>query len=207
LNINCLPRASMAAILVGWLMTFIAQTQAAEIHVGPFGHLYFEGPIFEGDAKKFDTFTAKHPAGTYVFLDGPGGAIGEMLEIGNIIQKRRFSTAVSHTGTCASACAILFFSGHHAVIQRNSAICFHMPSYAQSKQPISSQEVDELANEIVKWGLTKSQALAVLGAAPPSGIRCATERWAQILGFQYSVVSSAFGMWRSCSTKFCLALP
>jgi hypothetical protein len=207
LNTDFLPRGSIAAVLLGWLTIFTAQAQAAEIYVGPFGHLYFDGPILEGDAKKFSTFTAKYPAGTYVFLAGPGGALGEMLEIGNIIQKRGFSTAVSRTGDCASACAILFFSGHHAVIQRDSAICFHMPFYAQNRQPISGQEVDELANEIIKWGLTKSQALAVLGAAPPNGSRCATERWAQILGFRYGVVPSAFGMWRSCSSKFCLALP
>jgi hypothetical protein len=202
-----LPIAGVAAFCMGWLMIFCGEARAAEIYVGPFGHLYFDGPIVEGDAKKFSAFTIKYPRGTYVFLGGPGGFLGEMLEIGNIIQKRGFSTAISRASGCASACAILFFSGHHAVIERNSAICFHMPYNADTKQPMSAQEVDEFANEIIKWGITKRQALAVLGAAPPSGMRCASEQWARALEFQYSVVPSALGMWRSCSTKFCLALP
>jgi hypothetical protein len=130
-----------------------------------------------------------------------------MLEIGEIIQRRGFSTVVTRRAGCVSACAILFFSGHHVVIQRDSGLCFHLPYDATTGRKINDQEANVIADEIVHWGVTKRQALAVLGSAPPNGIHCATEAWASYLGLRYGVVPSFGTMWRSCASKFCLALP
>jgi hypothetical protein len=189
------------------LMVLCSQAQAAEIYAGSLGSVGLDGSIQVGDATRFASFTARYPAGTFISLGGPGGIIGEILAIGDIIQKRGFSTVITNRRDCNSACAILFFSGHHAVIQRNSAICFHTPYDKDTGRGINNDQANELADEIVKWGLTKRQALAILGAAPPNGIHCATELWASYLGFQYSIVFSFGTMWRSCSAKFCLAAP
>jgi hypothetical protein len=193
-------------ILAG--MLFCVEASAAEIYAGSFGSVHLDGFIQEGDAEKFSRFTSGYPAGTFIRLSGPGGLMGEALTIGATINYRGLSTVVSrNTGICGSACAIVFFSGRHAVIQGNSSLCFHTPYDRNSRRQISDSEMSQLADEIVKWGLTKKQALAILGAAPPNGMRCATEAWANILGLQYSTVISFGTMWRSCSTKFCLALP
>jgi len=76
------------------------------------------------------------------------------------------------------------FSGHHVVVENNSILCFHTPYRPSTKQPISWDEVLLLADELGHWGLTKRQAVTIIGAAPPSCICCATEQWAQELGFQ-----------------------
>jgi hypothetical protein len=130
------------------------------------------------------------------------------LAIGNIIQKRGYSTIqAGKNGPCGSACALLIFSGHHVVVENNALLCFHLGYDQQTGQPMSWDDVLALAEELERWGLTKRQAIAIIGAAPPNGMRCATKEWAQQLGFQYSFVSSLFLLWRSCATKFCLAAP
>jgi hypothetical protein len=167
-----------------------------------------DGWIVGGDDAKFAQTTKGYPAGTYVSLSGHGGNLGVALDIGDIIQERGFSTLqVGRNGPCESACALLMFSGRHVVVENNSFLCFHMPYRPSAKQPISWYEILLLADRLGRWGLTKKQAVAIIGAAPPSGVRCATKQWAQELGFQYSIVSSLFLLWRSCATRFCLAVP
>jgi hypothetical protein len=46
---------------------------------------------------------------------------------------------------------------------------------------MTSQQIDQPAEFITPWGLIKRQALAILGAAPPRDIYCASERWASAL--------------------------
>jgi hypothetical protein len=183
------------------------QAQAAELYAGLFGSVHLDGWLQHGDAARFAQFTANYPAGTYIKLSGPGGQMDEMLEIGDLIQRRGFSTAVTARASCVSACAILFFSGHHAVIQRNSALCFHTPYDGRNGQAISGELLEFLADEIKKWGLTQQQAMTLILSGPPTEVTCATETWAINLGFRYSIVPSFGTAWRSCTTKFCLAIP
>jgi hypothetical protein len=186
----------------------VGLAQAADIWVNTYGTVRLDGWIVEGDDVKFAQVTKGYPPGTYVSLSGGGGNLGVALDIGNVIQKRGFSTLqAGRNGPCASACALLMFSGQHVVVENNSLLCFHMPYHPSTKEPISRDEALLLADDLGHWGLTQKQALAIIGAAPPSGIRCATKQWAQELGFQYSVVSSLFMLWRSCATRFCLAVP
>jgi hypothetical protein len=85
------------------------------------------GQIMPGDAAKFAATTKGYPAGTFVFLRGPGGNAAEALEMGDIIWARGFNTAVSpRNGPCASACAILFLTGRHSVVGGRSILVFHM---------------------------------------------------------------------------------
>jgi hypothetical protein len=190
------------------IAVFISQSaQAANISLNAFGTVRLWGQIVRGEAAKFETFTAGLPPGTYISLGRPGGLIAEALDIGDIIQKRGFSTVVSNRMDCLSACAILFFSGHHAVIQRNSNICFHMGIDSNTGRTVDTGQINIIAEGMMAWGRTRRQALTLLYAAPSDSAYCATEAWASSLGFRYSMVPSLFTSWRSCSTKFCLAVP
>jgi hypothetical protein len=97
--------------------------------------------IQQGDAAQFAAVARNYPSGTYVWLSGPGGDVDEALDIGDIIKKRGFSIVVSrNNGYCNSSCALLFLSGYHAVIQRDSDIGFHQP-YHRDHHPISWEEM------------------------------------------------------------------
>ena len=138
-------------------------------------------------------------------MDGPGGYIIEGLDIGDIIQRRGFSTAVSrNNGYGASACALLFLSGRHAVIERDSLLLFHEGRDATTGGT-DPDAMNYFADSISSWGVTRGQAWALLTAAPPEGYRPGTEAWARSLGFQFQIVPNFLWMWRSCPVKFCVA--
>ena len=60
LNARCPLKCSVAGLLIMCCsLIFSAQAQAAEIYIGPFGYIYLDGPILEGDAQKFANFAAK----------------------------------------------------------------------------------------------------------------------------------------------------
>ena len=104
------------------------------------------------DDIKFANITKGYPPGTYVSLSRPGGNLDVALDIGNIIQERGFSTLqVGRNGPCASACALLMFSGHHVVVESNALLCFHTPYNANTKEPLSWDGVLALADEIKHW--------------------------------------------------------
>jgi hypothetical protein len=180
---------------------------AADINRCRGNDICLSGIILDGDAARFAAVAKYYPVGTFVWLDGPGGVIGDALDIGDIIHKRSFSTAVSiNNGYCGSACALLFLSGRHAVIQRNALLLFH-EAHDSNNNPAPPEAVTEIADRISAWGVTKEQAVALLTAAPPNGYRPGTEAWARSLGFRYVIVPNFLWMWRSCQAKFCVAAP
>jgi hypothetical protein len=182
-------------IALGWVET----AGAANIG-GCYGReICLSGTIQDGDANRFAAITRSYPAGTFVYLSGPGGLIGETLDIGDIIQKRGFSTAVSRNNRyCASACALLFLSGHHAIIQRDSLLVFHEGILPTGEAP-TPEDYAYIADRIVAWGgVTKRQAWALLHAAPNETGAPGTEEWA-LLGyakrlFAWAVDQDCYGL-------------
>jgi len=164
------------------------------------------GIIGEGAAARFERLTRNYPPGTIVWLSGPGGRVGEMLDIGDLIQRRGFTTAVSQlTRYCASACALLFLSGNHAIIERDSLLIFHEGKHDDGSE-LSSEEYAYLVDRMAPWGIERWQAEALLHAAPNVGGRPGTEAWARALGFDFHYIYKAFGLWRNCAYKFCVAI-
>jgi hypothetical protein len=193
------------------LLLPVGPATAADINLCRQADICISGIINEDDVKHFAWLTTNYPAGTIVWLDGPGGKADPMLDIGDIIHQRGFSTATSWAnrygpdGYCASACALLFLTGRHAIIGRNSLLVFHQGSI--NGQPIDDELNAIMADRIIKWGgLTRDQIWTLLHAAPPSGGRPGTEAWALALGIRFCYVPVAVGMWRSCGCKFCVAI-
>ena len=114
--------------------------------------VWIDGEIVRGDADHFASFTAQYPAGTYIVLASPGGNMGEMFLIGDTIQTRGFNTMVSRRAACGSACAFLFFSGHHAVVQQDSKLCFHMPYDMRTGAPMTAEQINAFTDAMSGWG-------------------------------------------------------
>lgn len=60
-----------------------------------------------------------------VFLDSPGGATRTAVEIGLIINRRGFSTAVADHTLCTSSCALVWLGGKERFMGRYARIGFH----------------------------------------------------------------------------------
>jgi hypothetical protein len=108
------------------------------------------GDIVPGDAKILRDVSSHYDNGTIVFLNSRGGNVDEMLDMGDIISRRYFTTAVNNRGMCASACAVLFFSGYHAVIERNALLIWHAASI--NGKAVDDNANDYIAKRVIKWG-------------------------------------------------------
>jgi hypothetical protein len=168
--------------------------------------IHIDGVIDLNDEQKFARIASRYPpATTIVELDSPGGHVVASLIIGDMIWAHGLDTMLRNGDECASSCTLIWLSGRHAVIQRNTPLCFHQPSDSRNGQVVP-EGIEIIVEHLKHYGLTEYQARALINAAPPESARCATEWWALRLGFRPQIVPTPFAM-RFCQSKFCLAVP
>jgi hypothetical protein len=80
------------------------------------------------------------------------------MAIASIISARGFDTMLTRDDeVCGSACAYIWLSGRHAVVQRGAALCFHQAYDPTTGLP--NPEVNaRVAKQIQGYGLTRNQA-------------------------------------------------
>jgi len=185
------------------MLMLAASAQAAEISVGPsLVHggttVFIRGEIVPGDERQFRAVAETVSDDVPVVLRSPGGYIPSAIAIGRIVRARGLTTFVGRAGLCASACPLIWLSGRHAVIQRNSYLGFHAGSGERGTAMMESY--------LRELGLTADQIRYILGTPQPL-TRPATEYDASALGIRPQLVSSLLGAWKSCRAKYCLAIP
>lgn len=118
------PHKMLAALLIGaaCAVASLLATPAAEAATietvamsapGKAGYL-LSGEMMDGDLLKLQTEIAKLPPdqAVTVFLDSPGGSLGEGVRLGQFFYSARIATAIKgQKGRCLSACAIAFLAG------------------------------------------------------------------------------------------------
>jgi hypothetical protein len=192
-------------------LAFGASAKSAEITLSPrlFGGtlIHLSGQIYQGDEITFANKIAAigNRADTLVWLTSPGGDLVAALRIAEMVRDHGYSTMVNRYGGCASACPLIWFSGRHAIIQRESDLVFHMAFYASNRQP-APDGIFAVTTYLQTVGLTGAQAGFLANAAAPSEGWRATEAAAHALGFRPQIVSGPFAA-RMCQAKFCLAIP
>lgn len=97
--------------------TLDAQPADLEISKHNDGHFSFTGKIRTGDATRFAGVVMRHAALIKsVFLDSPGGDVGEAIKIGDIVRAARLDTYVQPNATCASACFFIWLNGANRAV-------------------------------------------------------------------------------------------
>lgn len=87
--------------------------------------IFISGEILRGDSKKFDAVTANFPQKTFVFLEGPGGLIGDGLVIAYKIRSHGFETVVDKDRDCLSICSLIWLAGSTRWASMDAMIGFH----------------------------------------------------------------------------------
>jgi hypothetical protein len=207
MSVATLPTVRCLSLLAALCLATPGQTANIYVTARLFGGtiIHIDGRINEGDEKNFAHIASRYSAGTIVEPDSAGGNVGAALAIADIIWGRGFDTKLSVNDRCSSACTYIWLSGRHAVIQQNSALCFHQP-YDPRTNKTDAELNEYIASRLQRFGLTAMQARALVNAAVPENMRCATEWWAFQLGFQPQDVFTINAM-RQCQSKFCLARP
>ena len=199
------PMFALAALAASWM---VGSAQAADIWVenrqSGGSYIFISGQIVNGDEKRF---AALHPASpVYVRPSGSGGATYVALEIADTIWDRGYNTLLQNVdGPCASACAFIWLSGRHVIVQNSARLYFHSCFDTQTNR--DSMECDaDVATHLLRYGYTKSQAWALATATPHTTARLGTKGWAASLGFQWQTLWSLFGA-NGCTVRFCLLVP
>jgi hypothetical protein len=165
--------------------------------------IHIDGVIQFGDEKKFAPLNYNYAV---VRLASEGGNVYSAIEIGRMVWKRGYTTLVTREDYCASACTLIWLSGRKSAIQVRSALCFHEASDKLTGAPADEDVNSHIIAHLKSVGLNDKQAWMLTHAAPPQGLRCATEWWAQQLGFVWQTYLSYFSS-ASCSARWCEGRP
>ena len=84
------------------------------------------GAISHSTAMAFERSLAANPKANLVHLDSSGGVLRAAAELMDTIRVRGLTTIV--TGTCASACVLVFVSGKERLISIDAKLGFHSAS-------------------------------------------------------------------------------
>jgi hypothetical protein len=191
---------------ISLLLMSMPSLRAAEISTGDFWGMpgiFIIGEIVPGDAQAFAQ-QAKEMPQAVVVLRSQGGAVRDAVAIGRMIRTKGYWTFVGRRGECASACAVIWLAGTHAVVQRNSYLIFHR---AQTADGTESLEGDRYVAAYLRGLGYGDHIIAYVMRAAPSEAPPTMEWHARALGIQYQTVVSLLGSWKSCTAHFCLAIP
>lgn len=106
---------ALLPMLAAWLLTIAAAQPASAIYLSESGPVAtLTGNFGVGDAQTFREFMARPrtQAIQVLFLNSPGGAINEAIEIARLVRRARLATAVdASVASCDSACTLVFAAG------------------------------------------------------------------------------------------------
>lgn len=150
------------------------------------------GEIKEGDADRFYELS-EHIDKAMVVLSSPGGGVTEALSIASEISIRGFTTFVSATEGCYSACALIWVSGASRVMDAKSTIGVHAayvesPTDDGSLQALESGAANaDIGAFLNQLGLSR-EAIQYFTRADPGSFYYITPEIAQRIDIDVTVI-------------------
>jgi hypothetical protein len=142
--------------------------------------LLVSGVIGPGSYDEFRTAISRNTP-KIIVIEGPGGVLGEALLIGEEIRRRRLDTLVAAHHRCASACAVVFLSGHTRYLGAGASVGLHSASFADGRTDPEATQV--MAAYLSKLGVPSSTLVRMAHTAP-SDIRWLTKAEQQAIGIR-----------------------
>ena len=182
------------------LITFIAAlsaaiygpASAAEIKMDELPNgvplIVIEGEITEGDSARFRRYADNNPKALIV-LAGPGGSLGEALEIGRTIQKGDYGTYILSDFPCASACALIWLAGNHRIVEPNSLVGFHSGYVEEDGVPVTSGFANAMIGRYLSLLSLSDKATFFITGSPPDGMYWLDTQSPGIEGISYEVIA------------------
>ena len=90
--------------------------------------IYATGSIEEGEALRFRRFLAAQPqwiGKTFVVLNSPGGLVADALALARFVELEKFMTGVAPSGSCSSACTLVWAAGSRKFVNPDTCIGVH----------------------------------------------------------------------------------
>lgn len=144
------------------------------------------GEVTEGDAQRFaDTVETLGGAHATLNVSGPGGLVGEALDIGAQVRQQHFATMVSSNTECYSACALIWLAGPRRYLAPDSVIGVHAAFRMRDDETaeesgVANARIGAFLNMI---GLPLD-AITYITTAPPDAFLPITPAIARTLGIE-----------------------
>lgn len=149
--------------------------------------IVIEGEIKAGDDNTFRKIAAEF-SDAIVLLNSEGGMIGPAMDIGRTIKIRGYKTAIYKTGTCASACALIWVAGSKRVIFEGGQVGFHA-SYLDTD---GSKLETGVGNALVGHYLSQlgfgEKTVVFATLAPPDKILWLNDKTALMSGIEFETI-------------------
>ncbi len=142
--------------------------------------LLVSGVIGPGAHRQFRA-ALSNQAPELVVLDGPGGILGEALQIAEEVRRRNMNTLVAPNRRCASACAIVFLSGRTKYLGAGAAVGLHSASHADGR---ADPEATELMADYLRELGVPSSTLRNMAQTAPNKIRWLTKAEQRAIGIR-----------------------
>jgi hypothetical protein len=145
-------------------------SHAAEINFEKRGEAAFitiRGEIDETDVGKFQRLALRTEEAV-VILVSPGGSLRPALDIGKIIQKKRYATYAPPGDYCTSACALIWVAGQPRLLSPNSRVGFHAGYTIENGRAIESGVANAMIGRYLTLLNLSEKAIVFATAAAPS---------------------------------------
>lgn len=187
----------MRSVLVAGLVTLLtpAAAFAADIEVMPpeddddIAIISIDGEITSGDAEVFRKVAAQY-ANAAILLNSDGGMISPAMEIGRTIKLMNYSTVVSSTGSCASACALIWLAGAERMIFEGGEVGFHAAYLDTDGTKLETGVGNALVGHYLSQMGYGERTVMFATMAPPEKILWLTEDSAFASGIQFESLPS-----------------
>jgi hypothetical protein len=149
--------------------------------------IIINGEITPGDDEKFRKIASEF-SDAYVLLNSGGGSIRPAMDIGRTIKLRGYRTAIHSTGSCASACALIWVAGSKRIIFEGGEVGFHA-SYLDTD---GKKLATGVGNALVGLYLSQlgfgEKTVVFATFAPPDKILWLNEKTASMSGIDFDTI-------------------
>ena len=197
MDISDLGSSKGACVLRSFLsiasaLGFTASALGADIQAVPpdkdgTAFIIIEGEIKAGDADTFRKIAAEYSE-AIVLLDSEGGAIGPAMDIGRTIKLREYKTAVYKSGSCASACALIWISGSRRVIFEGGKVGFHASYFDIDGTKLETGVGNALVGHYLSQLGFGEKTVVFATLAPPDKIMWLSDKTAAMSGIDFDII-------------------
>ena len=144
------------------------------------------GRIDRGDEYRFGSVASTIDGTALVILNSPGGVVVDGLDIGLMIHRNGYFTAVPEDTVCASVCGLIWLAGSKRGVAPSSKIGFHAAYGPNGEETGSGNAL--VGGYLKELGFSYG-AIAYLTSAPPDDMQWLTPEIATKFGITYSLLS------------------
>ncbi|GAA3729598.1 hypothetical protein GGR91_000549 [Sphingorhabdus rigui] len=187
-------RVSVVFKLASCLVALFAPSviNAAKIETKEYDGINFviiSGEISLDDDKRFNRIAAVFDDAV-VLLDSNGGATISALKIGESIRLKGYSTYVSDSNTCVSACALIWLAGSPRMLDEGASVGFHATYTDTDGRKLESGYGNALVGRYLTLLNLPEKTVLFATSASPENLNSLTARNYSGLGIDVKVIKA-----------------